>query len=103
MYNWQAALPLRASYSPRLMSKVSIRLILLALATSPAVLSADTVVEEIIARVNNQIITRTQYQREKQQIKDEAQKENPQQADQIVADQQKDILRGLIDRQLLLD
>jgi peptidyl-prolyl cis-trans isomerase SurA len=85
------------------MSKFSIRLILLALVASPAVLSADTVVEEIIARVNNQIITRTQYQREQQQIKDEAQKENPQQADQIVGEQQKDILRGLIDRQLLLD
>ena len=84
------------------MSKFSIRLTLLALLL-PVGLSADTVVEEIIARVNNQIITRTQYQREQQQIKEEAQKENAQQADQVVADQQKDILRGLIDRQLLLD
>ncbi len=84
------------------MSKFSVRLILLALVL-PAGLSADTVVEEIIARVNNQIITRTQFQREQQQIREEAQKENAQQADQVVADQQKDILRGLIDRQLLLD
>jgi peptidyl-prolyl cis-trans isomerase SurA len=84
------------------MSKFSNRLILLALLL-PAGLSADTVVEEIIARVNNQIITRTQFQREQQQIREEAQKENAQQADQVVADQQKDILRGLIDRQLLLD
>ena len=84
------------------MSKCSTRLILLALLL-PAGLSADTVVEEIIARVNNEIITRTQFQREQQQIREEAQKENAQQADQVVADQQKDILRGLIDRQLLLD
>lgn len=84
------------------MSKFSTRLTLLALLL-PVGLSADTVVEEIIARVNNEIITRTQFQREQQQIKEEAQKENAQQADQVVADQQKDILRGLIDRQLLLD
>src|SRR5215470_12166314 len=93
---------LRASYSPRLMSKALMRLILL-LVASAAIVSADTVVEEIIARVNNQIITRTQFQREQQQIKDEAQRQDPQHASDIVADQQKDILRGLIDRQLLLD
>ena len=85
------------------MFKICIRLILLALAAAPVIVSADTVVEEIIARVNNQIITRTQYQREQQQIKEEAQRQDPQHADQVVADQQKDILRGLIDRQLLLD
>jgi len=84
------------------MFKFSIRLILIALLL-PAGLSADTVVEEIIARVNNEIITRTQFQREQQQIREEAQQENAQQAEKVVADQQKDILRGLIDRQLLLD
>jgi len=84
------------------MSKAPIRLILLLVACC-AIVSADTVVEEIIARVNNQIITRTQFQREQQQIKDEAQRQDPQHATDIVADQQKDILRGLIDRQLLLD
>ena len=35
------------------------------LAAVPAALSADSVVEEIIARVNNQIITRSEYLREK--------------------------------------
>ena len=92
-----------ASYSPRLMFKAPFRLILLALVAAPALVSADTVVEEIIARVNNQIITRTQYQREQQQLKEEAQQQNPEHADQIAADGQKDILRGLIDRQLLLE
>jgi peptidyl-prolyl cis-trans isomerase SurA len=70
---------------------------------SPALLCADTVVEEIIARVNNQIITRTAYQHEQEQLKQEAQQQDPAHADQMVAEGQKDVLRGLIDRQLLLE
>lgn len=69
----------------------------------PSCLSADTVVEEIVARVNNQIITRAEYQHEQQQLKDEAQQQDPSRADQIAAEQSKDVLRGLIDRELLLD
>jgi len=69
----------------------------------PACLSADTVVEEIVARVNNQIITRSQYQHEQQQLKEEAQQQDPARADQIAAEQSRDVLRGLIDRELLLD
>ena len=68
----------------------------------PAALLADTVVEEIIARVNNQIITRTDYLREQQQLKDEAQ-QDPSRSEQMLAEGQKDVLRGLIDRQLLLE
>ena len=66
-------------------------------------LSADTVVEEIIARVNNQIITRSEYQHEQQQLKDEAQQQDPTHAEQIASSGAKDVLRGLIDRELLLD
>lgn len=69
----------------------------------PVVVCADTVVEEIIARVNNQIITRSAYQHEQEQLKQEAQQQDPGHADQIVADGQKDVLRGLIDRELLLE
>ncbi len=69
----------------------------------PAALTADTVVEEIIARVNNQIITRSSYQHEQDQLRKEAQEQDPTHADQIVAEGQKDVLRGLIDRQLLLE
>src|SRR6266849_150907 len=69
----------------------------------PVFLSADTVVEEIIARVNNQIITRSDYQREQQQLKEEAQQQDPAHADQIVSEGQKDVLRGLVDRELLLE
>ena len=69
----------------------------------PSLLSADSVVEEIVARVNGQIITRTQYQREEQQVKDECQHSDPPRTEQECADVGKDVLRGLIDRQLLLD
>lgn len=74
-----------------------------AIVAFPSVLSADTVVEEIVARVNNSIITRTQYQREEKQLRDEAQQQDPSHADEIVAKGQRDVLRGLIDRQLLLE
>jgi peptidyl-prolyl cis-trans isomerase SurA len=85
------------------MLRVFFRLILAAAVLAPAVLSADTVVEEIIARVNNQIVTRTDYEREQQQLKDEAQQQDPTNAAKVVAQGQKDVLRGLIDRELLLE
>jgi peptidyl-prolyl cis-trans isomerase SurA len=65
--------------------------------------SADTVVEEIIARVNNQIITRSEYQHNKEELKQDAQQQDPANADKLVADREKDVLRDLIDQQLLLD
>jgi len=68
----------------------------------PAFVSADTVVEEIVARVNNSIVTRSQYQHEEKQLREEAQ-QDPSHADEIIAQGEKDVLRGLIDRQLLLE
>jgi peptidyl-prolyl cis-trans isomerase SurA len=62
----------------------------------------DTVIEEIIARVNNQIITRSDYLRSKDQLKQEAQQQDPANASQLVASREKDVLRDLIDQQLLL-
>jgi peptidyl-prolyl cis-trans isomerase SurA len=85
------------------MSRVVFRLVLAVAILAPGLLSADTVVEEIIARVNNQIITRTDYEREQQQLKDEAQQQDPNNAAKVVAEGQKDVLRGLIDRELLLE
>jgi peptidyl-prolyl cis-trans isomerase SurA len=73
------------------------------LASLPAALNADTVVEEIIARVNNQIITRSEYQREREQLKQEAQQQDASNADKIFNDREKDVLRGLIDQQLMLE
>ena len=66
-------------------------------------LAAGQVVEEIIARVNNQIVTRSEFQRSKDQLKDEVKQQDPNNADKAYADREKDILRDLIDQQLLLD
>jgi len=68
----------------------------------PALLPADTVVEEIIARVNNEIITRTEYVRSRDQLKQEVQQQDPANADRVFAEKQRDVLRDLIDQQLLL-
>ena len=68
----------------------------------PSVSPADTVVEEIIARVNNEIVTRTEYVRSRDQLKQEVQQQDPANADRAFAEKQRDVLRDLIDQQLLL-
>src|SRR5712675_520346 len=68
----------------------------------PVLTAADSVVEEIIARVNNEIITRTEYAHSRDQLKQEAQQQNAANADRIVAEKQRDVLRDLIDQQLLV-
>ena len=68
----------------------------------PASLAADTIVEEIIARVNNEIITRSEYVRSRDQLKQEVQQQEPGNADRAFSDKQRDVLRDLIDQQLLL-
>ena len=62
----------------------------------------DTVVEEIIARINNEIITRTEFSHAREQLRQDIQQQAPQEADKIYAERQRDILRDLIDQQLLL-
>ena len=78
-------------------------MLLVCLAALPPLLPADTVIEEIVARVNNQIITRAEYLRSKEQLKQEAQQQDPANADKIIAEKDKDVLRDLIDQQLLLE
>jgi peptidyl-prolyl cis-trans isomerase SurA len=68
----------------------------------PALSPADTVVEEIIARVNNDIVTRTEYVRSRDQLKQEVQQQDAANADRVFAEKQRDVLRDLIDQQLLL-
>jgi peptidyl-prolyl cis-trans isomerase SurA len=68
----------------------------------PSISPADTVVEEIVARVNNEIITRTEYIRSRDQLKQDVQQQDPASADRIFAEKQRDVLRDLIDQQLLL-
>jgi len=77
-------------------------LILTALLFIP-VLAPAQVVEEIIARVNNQIITNSEFARSKDQLRDEAKQQDPNNADKAYADKEKDVLRDLIDQQLLLE
>lgn len=59
-----------------------------------------TVVEYPVARVNDQIIDNSDYQRSMQQLTEEAQQTNMSQAE--LQQRQKDLLRDLIDQQLLL-
>ena len=85
------------------MRKVLPWMLLACAAALPTLLPADTVIEEIVARVNNQIITRAEYLRSKEQLRQEAQQQDPANAEKIIADRDKDVLRDLIDQQLLLD
>jgi peptidyl-prolyl cis-trans isomerase SurA len=82
------------------MKKLSLTLI--ALACMPA-FAAGQVVEEIIARVNNQIITKSEFARSKDQLRDEVKQQDANNADKVYAEREKDVLRDLIDQQLLLD
>src|ERR1700690_2639759 len=68
----------------------------------PSILPADTVVEEIIARGNNEIITRSEYVRSRDQLKQEVQQQDPANADLDFSAKQENVLRDLIDQQLLL-
>jgi peptidyl-prolyl cis-trans isomerase SurA len=64
-------------------------------------------VEEIIARVNNEIITLTEYEKAKQTAVDDAKQEcqnrcTPEQLQTVIEDRQKNSLRDLIDQSLLV-
>ncbi len=96
------ALPASPSVAAWMNPMKKLCLVLAALACLP-VLAAGQVVEEIIARVNNQIVTRSEFVRSKDQLKDEVKQQDPANADKLYADREKDILRDLIDQQLLLD
>lgn len=69
----------------------------------PPALRADSVIEEIIVRVNNQIVTRTEFLHSKDQLKSELRQQEPQDADKLYAERERDVLRDLIDQQLLLE
>jgi peptidyl-prolyl cis-trans isomerase SurA len=85
------------------MKKTHFVFLLASLFILPALLSADTVVEEIIVRVNNSIITSSDYARSKEQLKDEIKQQDAANADKVYAERERDVLRDLIDQQLLLE
>jgi peptidyl-prolyl cis-trans isomerase SurA len=64
-------------------------------------------VEEIIARVNNEIVTRSDYERARASAEDDAKQEcagkcTPEQLQADIEDRQKNVLRDLIDQSLLV-
>lgn len=61
---------------------------------------SGSVVEEIVARVNDQVISKSDYERAEQELEQEARQQNW--TEQQIMEQRRDLLRSLIDRQLLL-
>ncbi len=76
--------------------------LLLALLLVSLPLSADTVVEEIVARINSEIVSRSEFQRAREQLRAELQQQYGGSVEQQFAEREKDILRDLIDQQLLI-
>ena len=68
--------------------------------TPPAITPNGKVVEDVIVRVNDQIISRSDVQRSEQQLEQELQQSGASPTD--AAERQKDMLRDMIDQQLLL-
>ena len=66
-----------------------IALVFAALIVPAASLHRGQVVEEIIARVNNQIITRSEYARSKDQLRDEVKQQDADRRRQGYADRKK--------------
>jgi len=97
----------RIPFPPRFsaMMKKSFVPVLFLLAALPA-WCADTtsnsVIEEIIVRVNNDIITRSELLHSKEEVRQELKQQFPDKADAMFAQRERDVLRVLIDQQLLL-
>ena len=66
----------------------------------PAITPGGTVVEDVIARVNDQIISRSDIERAQQELAQEGRQQGASQAEMDL--RQKQLLRDLIDQQLLL-
>jgi peptidyl-prolyl cis-trans isomerase SurA len=84
------------------MKKVSTLLAAVLVLAAALALRADSVVEEIIARVNDDIITRGDYARNREQALTELKQADAATAQQKLSEREKDILRDMIDQQLLL-
>jgi peptidyl-prolyl cis-trans isomerase SurA len=71
-------------------------------AQPPAPAGNDTVVEEIVARVNNAIVTRADLRRSREQALDEIKQANVANPQQAIEQRDKDQLKDLINQQLLI-
>jgi peptidyl-prolyl cis-trans isomerase SurA len=72
----------------------------LTLPTPPAITPNGAVVEDVIVRVNDQIISRSDVERSEQQLAQDVQQAGGSSAD--LTERQKNLLRDMIDQQLLL-
>jgi peptidyl-prolyl cis-trans isomerase SurA len=77
-------------------------LVMIGITYLPA-LAGGQVVEEIVARVNNQIVTLSEFTRSKDQLKEDVKQQDSANADKLYEEREKDVLRDLIDQQLLLE
>lgn len=83
------------------MKKTTVKSLLVAAAFALALqLPGDSVVEEIIARVNSQIISRSELQHSREQVQQEMKQQNAPAPE--ISKKEKDTLRDLIDQQLLI-
>jgi peptidyl-prolyl cis-trans isomerase SurA len=73
------------------------------LGVRPSTLSAAKVIDRIIARVNNEIVTQRQFEREKEKVRAElAQRYSGPELDTQVRGESKNLLRDLIDESLMV-
>lgn len=79
-------------------------LLILSLLAAPLLLAADRqTLEEIVARVNDEIITRSELERQREELRRElSQQLSGQQLEQMVHDRELHLLRDLIDQLLLV-
>jgi len=86
------------------MKKSFLPVLFLLLAALPAwcAETATTVIEEVIARINGDIITRSELQHSGDEVRQELKQQYADKADAMFATREKDVLRDLIDQQLLL-
>jgi peptidyl-prolyl cis-trans isomerase SurA len=86
------------------MKRLVFLLVTLSAFVIPSFAQSDTVVEEIVARINNSIVTRADIRRAREALQQEVQQQQQQNPGQPVdmAAREKDVLRDLIDQQLLI-
>ncbi len=72
------------------------------LSAPPAQSPDETVVEEIIARINNSIVSMADMARAREQLYTDMRQQDPNLTDQDIKEHEKDLLRDLIDQQLLV-
>ncbi len=82
------------------MKKLLLSLLTLCCFALPVLAQQDTVVEEIVARVNNAIITRTDLLRNREQVAQDSKEQSLSQKQ--IEDREANSLRDLIDQQLLI-